>query len=253
MKPLLQENPVSKADHTVRRCRHVELGLTAYRTVWNLQQEIVAARNDGRLDTDILLLLEHPPVFTIGRRGGLDNLTVAETFLKQKGIEVVHIERGGDITYHGPGQLVGYPIVKLHNSKLSVVDYVGKLESIMIRTAAAFGVRANVDHRNRGVWVGDSKLGSIGIAVRRGISFHGFALNVNTDLEPFGWVNPCGLQGIGVTSLANESGRTLPMADVRAAVCRFFEETLNFKLETATITELQPCLGPRSTTEKEAK
>lgn len=236
----------------MRRCGYVEPRNTAYREVWDLQQEIVAARNDARLDSDMLLLLEHPSVFTMGRRGGLGNLTVPETFLRQKGIDVVQIERGGDITYHGPGQMVGYPIIDLRRHNLSVVDFVAKLEAIMIRTAGAFGVKAGLDSRNRGVWVGNCKLGSIGIAVRRGITFHGFALNVNTDLTPFGWVNPCGLEGVGVTSLAGEKGAPLPMRDVRSAACRFFEETLNFRLETVTMARLYQLLGRDTNAEKEA-
>jgi lipoate-protein ligase B len=251
MKPPPQENPASKVESPLRRCRYIELENTQYRKAWDLQQDIVAARNDGRLDTDMLLLLEHPRVFTMGRRGGLDNLTVPEAFLQQKGIEVVQIERGGDITYHGPGQLVGYPMIQLSSHKLSVVDFVGKLEEIMIRTAAQFGVKAQTDQRNRGAWIGNCKLGSIGIAVRRGVTFHGFALNVNTDLSPFGWVNPCGLEGVGVTSLANEIGEPLPMPDVRSAACKFFEETLNFRLEPVTMNQLQKIMWIHATSKKE--
>lgn len=247
MKLLPQENPVSKVDDPMPRCRYIEPQNTDYRSVWDLQQKIVAACHDGRLDTDILLLLEHLPVFTMGRRGGLDNLTVPEVFLQEQGIEVVQIERGGDITYHGPGQMVGYPIVNLHRNKRSVVDFVSKLEEIMIRTAAQFGVNARRDNRNRGIWVGNCKLGSIGIAVRRGITFHGFALNVNTDLTPFGWVNPCGLEGVGVTSLANERKAPLPMPEVRATARKFFEEALNFQLETVSMDQLQDFLGIHAT------
>lgn len=239
MKPLPQENHASVGDADRRPCRYADLPQTAYRQAWELQLALVAARSDGRLDSDVLLLLEHQPVFTLGRRGGLDNVCVARGFLEKKAIAIVPIERGGDITYHGPGQLVGYPIVDLRSSRLSVVEYVGKLEEIMIRTAADFGVAARRDDRNRGVWIGDSKLGSIGIAVRRGISFHGFALNVNTDLEPFGWVNPCGLQGVSVTSLAEENGQALPMHQVRKAASRHFEAVLNFRLEAVAMAELE--------------
>lgn len=235
----------------MRRCRYIELRNTEYRQAWDLQQDIVAARNDGRLDTDILLLLEHPRVFTMGRRGGLGNLTVPDAFLQQKGIEVVQIERGGDITYHGPGQMVGYPIVNLRDRKLSVVDFVAKLEEVMIRTAAQFGVKAQTDQRNRGVWVGDCKLGSIGIAVRRGVTFHGFSLNVNTDLTPFGWINPCGLEGVGVTSLANEKRELLPMREVRSAACNFFEEALNFQLETVTMGQLHKLMQINAISKKD--
>lgn len=229
------------------RCKYIELQHIQYRQAWALQQDIVAARNDGRLNSDILLLLEHPSVFTMGRRGGLDNLTVPEALLQQKGIEVVQIERGGDITYHGPGQLVGYPIVDLRDHKLSVVDFVEKLEEVMIRTAEHYGVKAHTDQRNRGVWVGNRKLGSIGIAVRRGVTFHGFALNVNTDLTPFDWVNPCGLEGVGVTSLANEKRVDLPMNDVMNVVGKFFEETLNFHKEAVTLDKLRRLIGKHTT------
>ncbi len=174
----------------------VELPVTDYREAWDLQTGLVAARNSGVLASDVLLLLEHAPVFTLGRRGGLENLTVSEEFLKEAGVPVVHVERGGNITYHGPGQLVGYPILDLHASGLTVSDYVERLEEIMIRTAAHWGVAAGRNPINRGVWVGNSKLGSIGVAIRHGISFHGFAFNVSLSLEPFGWINPCGLRGI---------------------------------------------------------
>jgi lipoate-protein ligase B len=227
----------------MRRCRYLALQKFEYRQAWALQQNIVAARNDGRLNSDILLLLEHPSVFTMGRRGGLGNLTVTEVFLKRKDIEVVQIERGGDITYHGPGQMVGYPIVHLRDRKLAVVNFVSKLEEVMIRTAAQFGVKAHTDQRNRGVWVGNRKLGSIGIAVRRGVAFHGFALNVNTDLTPFGWVHPCGLEGVGVTSLANEKRSNIPMNEVLCAACKFFEKALNVQLEAVTLSQLRRLIG----------
>jgi lipoate-protein ligase B len=243
MKPRPQENHVSKVEDPMRRCRYIELQKFDYRQAWALQQDIVAARNDGRLNADILLLVEHPSVFTMGRRGGLSNLTVPEAFLQQKGIEVVQIERGGDITYHGPGQMVGYPIVHLRDRKLAVVDFVAKLEEVMIRTAVQFGIKAHTDQRNRGIWVGNRKLGSIGIAVRRGVAFHGFALNVNTDLTPFGWINPCGLEGIGVTSLANEKKVNISMDDVLCAACTFFEKALNFQLEAVTLGQLRKRIG----------
>jgi len=186
-----------------------------YKTAWDLQLGLVEARKSGALPSDVLILLEHPPVFTLGRRGGLTNLIVPEAFLEESGIPIVHVERGGDITYHGPGQLVGYPIVDLHSAGFSVTEYVGNLEEIMIRTAAHWGVRAERNARNRGVWVGNSKLGSLGIAIRRGIAFHGFAFNVDISLEPFGWINPCGLQGVTMASLASELSNTVSMWEAR--------------------------------------
>jgi lipoate-protein ligase B len=217
-------------EHTPRTCFCAEFGHLDCRDAHRLQIELVAARKSGGLGKDILLLLEHPPVFTLGRRGGRQNLLVTESFLEKCAISVLHVERGGDITFHGPGQLVGYPIINLRAAGLGVVDYVGKIEEVMIRAAACWGVRASRNPLNRGVWVGNCKLGSIGVAVRSGITFHGFALNVNVSLEPFGWINPCGLTGISMTSLERELGRTVAFEEVRSCVKREFETVFDAKL-----------------------
>ncbi len=193
----------------------VDLGIVPYPDAWDLQLRLVAARSQGRMPANVLLFLEHPPVFTLGRRGGRENLLVSEAWLGRSGIAVVQIERGGNITYHGPGQLVVYPIVHLPSLGLGVVDLVDRLEDVMIRTCAARGVSAGRNPLNRGAWVGMKKIGSIGIAVRRGVSFHGLALNVNLDLKPFGWIQPCGLEGVGVTSIQAESGNPVGIADVK--------------------------------------
>jgi lipoate-protein ligase B len=223
--------PSPDSEHKTWLC--VDLPLLDYGDAWQLQSRIVEARKSASVGSDFFILLEHPPVFTLGRRGGRDNLTVPESFLEKSGIPIFHVERGGNITFHGPGQLVGYPIVDLHAARISVTDFVGRLEEVMIRTAAQWGVPARRDPRNRGVWVGDSKLGSIGIAVRRGITFHGFAFNVNVSLEPFSWINPCGLKGIGVTSLELELSRSLPLSDVRAAVKSSVESVFGVNLSPA--------------------
>ena len=202
-----------------------------YQKAWDLQLDLVAARKEGRV-TDVLLLVEHPPVFTLGRRGGRENLAVSEEFLKERGIPLTHVERGGNITFHGPGQLVGYPIIDLHAAKLGITEYVGRLEEVMILTAGHWGVCAGRNSLNRGIWVGNSKLGSIGIAIRRGISFHGFAFNVNVSLEPFGWINPCGLQGIGITSMERESSQKLPMNEVREQLKLNIESVFGIKVVT---------------------
>jgi lipoate-protein ligase B len=191
----------------------------------------VKAKNGDRLGKDILLLLEHPPVFTLGRRGGKENLTVSEAFLEERDIPLVQIERGGNITYHGPGQLVAYPIVALSRMKLAVTDFVHKLESVMIRIAADFGVPAARDARNRGVWVGDTKLGSIGIHIRHGVAFHGLALNVAPDLTPFSWINPCGLAGVGITSLLREAGPSVTMGKARVSARKHFSAVFGVRLE----------------------
>ncbi len=181
-----------------------DLGLVNYVEAHELQLLLVAARSSGTMASDILLLTEHAPVFTLGRRGGWENLTVPEVLIREARIPIVHAERGGDITFHGPGQLVGYPILDLRGAKLTVTGYVERLEEVMIRTAAHFGVHASRSPLNRGIWAGGRKLGSLGIAIRRGVAFHGFALNVNVSLEPFGWINPCGLHGIKMTSIERE-------------------------------------------------
>jgi len=208
----------------------VELGRIDYRSALKLQHRLVAARLEGQLQHDLLLLLEHPPVFTLGRRGGKDHLCVTEAFLKQKSVDLVHVERGGDITYHGPGQLVGYPIINLRRRKLTVTEYVTALETIMQKTAQDWGVELTRDDRNRGVWLGDSKMGSIGIALRKGVTFHGFAFNVNLDLEPFQWINPCGLEGVGIARLKDHAQTTTPMDHVRKALKKHFSSVLNARL-----------------------
>jgi lipoate-protein ligase B len=171
-----------------------------------LQRSLVDRRKSGELDRDVLLLLEHPPVFTLGRSGSLDNLLMSPEALRERSIEVARVERGGDITYHGPGQLIAYPVIDLRKARMSMTDLVTSLEEVMMSTAADFGVQADRSRTGRGVWVGPRKLGSLGLALRRGITFHGLALNVNLDLTPFSWINPCGLSGVTMTSLALETG-----------------------------------------------
>jgi len=212
----IQQTTDSKA------CFVIDLGLIDYRKAWALQEKLVAARVGGRLERDVVLFLEHPSVFTLGRRGGMDNLLVAEDFLKSAGMPVVQVERGGFITYHGPGQIVAYPIINLHTRRIGVKDFVAAMEEAMLRTAAVWNIEASRNPINSGVWVGPNKMGSIGIALRRGVSFHGLALNVNLDLTPFSWIRPCGLQGVGMTSMAKELGRELSIAEV----CRVLQDQL---------------------------
>lgn len=217
----------------------LDLPRTDYKRALQLQYRLVAARKDKRLAHDTLIMLEHQPVYTLGRRGGKENLKVSPDFLRNSGIQVVPIERGGNITYHGPGQQVVYPIIDLQASRLSVADYVDGLEEVMIRTVRQWEVRAERNPLNRGVWVGMQKLGSIGIAVRRGISFHGLALNVNTDLTPFSWINPCGLNDVGVTSVQQESGRPIPMDELRRVMKRHFEQVFDIELESIQMADLE--------------
>lgn len=228
---LKEERNNPAAPRSDKRCYCVEIEFMEYRQAWDLQGKLVSARRAGVLDRDIILILEHPSVFTLGRRGGLDNLRVPKAFIKAQGIDVVHVERGGDITYHGPGQLVVYPIMDMRSGGWKVAEFVGALEEVMIRTAADFGVIAGRNSRNRGVWVGQDKLGSVGIAIRHEISFHGFALNVNISLEPFTWINPCGLQMVRMTAMKDLTGREISMEDVQKSALRHIQEIFNITLE----------------------
>lgn len=191
-----------------------DLGVVRYRQAHELQVQCVESQIAGR-EGEQVLLLEHPPVFTLGSSGKKDSLLRSAEAITGEGAEIVHTERGGDITYHGPGQLVVYPIINLRRRNLSVSSFIELLEDIMLHTAADAGVSARRDARNRGIWVGDNKIGSVGIRIRHGIAFHGLSLNVNLSLEPFSWIRPCGLFGVGVSSLAQELGRDIDMQKVK--------------------------------------
>jgi lipoate-protein ligase B len=226
-------------DSLEKRWLCIDIPAMGYGEAWNLQGRLVAARKDKTIDTDVILFLEHPPVFTLGSRGGLNNLTVSESFLEKAGIPVIQVERGGDITFHGPGQLVVYPIIDLRGARLTVVDYIENLEQVMIKAAADWGINAVRHPMNRGVWVGNNKLGSVGIAIRRGIAFHGMALNVNPSLRPFGWINPCGLQDTRMTSLERELSRKVLMNQVRQSVKYHLKAVFGVDLVMTGLCELQ--------------
>jgi len=222
----------------------LDLGLSDYKNAWDLQLRLIEARKDRILKKDVVLFLEHAPVFTLGRRGGRNNLKVPEDFIASRGIPIVHVERGGDITYHGPGQLVIYPIVDVKEAEWSVVDFVEAIEEIMIRTVGDWGIMAERNSLNRGAWVGMSKIGSVGIAVRRAISFHGLALNVNTDLEPFTWIHPCGLQGVAVTSMKRVLGREIPMVEVKEKTALHLQEIFGVGLERCSLEQIEHLSTP---------
>jgi lipoyl(octanoyl) transferase len=193
------------------------LGTVAYQPTWELQDELAQQRRERR-SGDRLLLVEHFPVYTIGRGGDESNLLAGPDRLRQLGAEFVRSDRGGDITFHGPGQLVAYPIVELRDP-LDLRRYVRTLEAAIIRTAAAFGVEAGRVDGLTGVWVdGERKLAAIGVRVRRGVTTHGLALNVNTELRWFDEMIPCGIRDKDVTSLGRELGRAVPMEAVEDAL-----------------------------------
>lgn len=218
-----------------RSAEFVDLGIMEYKRALELQIKTLEAKIDN-ISQDRIFFVEHPPVFTLGKRGGEENLTVSREYLKARGIDLVQTDRGGNITYHGPGQAVLYPIVDLEGKRMGVKDFVWGLEEIMKRTALDFDIEAGRNSLNHGLWVGNAKIGSVGLSIKKGISFHGLALNINPDLEPFSWMNPCGLSRISVTSVKNEllkagndsSGPA--MNQVKAAFKTHFASVLNYDI-----------------------
>ncbi len=202
------------------------LGLVPYREAVALQKRIESARQADRVP-DVLLLLEHPPVYTKGRRTDPRELAMGEDWYRMQGIEVCETDRGGRVTYHGPGQLVGYPIVSLKPYGGNVHGYVRDLERLIVESLADYGVDAEVIDGLTGVWVGGRppegrKIGSIGVHVNRGVTTHGFAVNVSNDLQPFEWVVPCGIEGVRMTSLTRELGAERGLAAYMDAVSSRF-------------------------------
>jgi len=207
------------------------LGLVSYGTALETQRELVAARQTGEA-RDQLLLLEHPAVITVGvsGRSHRDHVLASSVELQDRGIELLDVPRGGDVTYHGPGQLVGYPIIDLKPDRCDVHRYVRDLEEVLIRTAASFGVVAGRVAGLTGVWVGNDKLAAIGVRLSRWVTSHGFALNVAPDLDQFRLIVPCGLAGRGVTSLEQLTGSVPPRPDLEAVVAAEFARVFDRRL-----------------------
>jgi lipoyl(octanoyl) transferase len=215
--PASEARPLLAAHGGVLTVEH--LGTVSYRPTWELQDELAEQRR-GRRIGDRLLLLEHFPVYTIGRGGNQANLLATPERLREIGTELIRIDRGGDITFHGPGQIVAYPIVELRDP-LDLRRYVRTLEAAVVGTAAAFGVAAARLEGSPGIWVdGERKLAAIGVRVKRGVTTHGLALNVNNDLRWFDEMIPCGIPDKGVTSLALELGHPAPMDEVADELAR---------------------------------
>jgi lipoyl(octanoyl) transferase len=196
----------------------VDLGRRDYREAWDVQRAVHADVADGRR-APTLLLVEHDPVITFGRKGGREHLRVGEEELRARGFSLYDIERGGDVTYHGPGQLVGYPIFPVGRR---VRDFLRSLEGALVRTLADFGIQGAGSPGYAGVWVGDEKVVAIGVAVQRHVAFHGFAMNVHTDLAHFETIVPCGIADRGVTSVSRLLGRAITLTEVRPRVVAAF-------------------------------
>ncbi len=220
-----------------------DLGLRSYSEVWQFQEELLkgnvniktVARNNNLLPGEVntshhLLFVEHPPVLTLGKNGNMENLLFSEDFLKQAGIEFFKINRGGDITFHGPGQIVGYPIFDLEKFKTDIGWYLRSIEEVIIQTLATYGIESGRSPGETGVWLDagikgrERKICAIGVRCSRWITMHGFALNVNTDLHYFDFIVPCGIVGKQVTSLQKELGRNIDLEEVKTRLKAAFEE-----------------------------
>jgi lipoyl(octanoyl) transferase len=219
------------------------LGRISYGEALSLQNQLVEERRAGRID-DVLLLLEHPPVITIGVKsaGTHTHILATPEALAARGIDVFDAGRGGDVTYHGPGQVVGYPILDLKPDRCDVHRYVRDLEEVMIRTAHDFGVRATRVAGLTGAWVDGEKLGAIGVRISRWITSHGFAFNVATNLDHFSFIVPCGIRDRGVTSLGRLLGQPPSMTDVHGALCRHLCDVFE-----RVLTPSEPIAAPAQT------
>lgn len=203
-----------------------------YGDAYNIQKRLWEQKVKGQA-LDFLLLLEHPPTFTIGKSGKLDNLLLGKEELSKEGISLFFTDRGGDITYHGPGQLVVYPIIDLKNRGKDIHRYIHDLQEVVIRTLADLSIEARRDEKNVGVWVGNDKVAAIGVSVRRWIAMHGLALNVNPALEHFSLINPCGILDRGITSISKLLCCDVPMEVVAKGLVNHFSDVFDVDTEWA--------------------
>ena len=217
----------------------VNLGRIEYDKALDIQEKLLDKCQKKEID-DVLLLLEHPPVLTMGIRAEKSNIFLAQEQLEAYGVRIYEVRRGGDVTYHGPGQIVGYPIFNLLRNKNSIRDFVLKIQEVFIRLLTnEYDIHPHKeDKKYTGVWVGNDKITAIGIAVQRGVTMHGFAFNVNTNLSHFNWINPCGLTGRGVTSLQKLTGTTQDMDRLYKLTAQYFCEVFDMEENICTIENL---------------
>ena len=224
----------------MKRTLFFDLGTMPYREAWAKQERLLesikAAKEKGEDTENYMLFVEHPHVYTLGKSGDEANMLVNAARLRAEHAEFVRVDRGGDITYHGPGQLVVYPVIDMANFGVGVKDYVDRLEEVVIRTVRQYGIAGERLAGATGVWVEPHslrarKICAIGIRCSRFVTMHGFALNVNTDLDYFHYINPCGFRDKGVTSIAREIGREVPMSEVKELVKRQFEALFGMELD----------------------
>ena len=210
-----------------KKLTYCDLGTIDYKDAWDLQKNLFNSRYKKEIN-DTLLLLEHPHTYTLGKTADRNNLIAEDKFLNQNKISVYDIDRGGDITYHGPGQIVGYPIINLTGWKKDTHKYLRAIEEVIIKTCAEYNIAAGRNQEYTGVWVGDKKIAAIGIKVSRWITMHGFAFNVNTDLSLFDGIIPCGIKEKSVTSLQNELGRAIEINEVKTFILEKFTEVFDY-------------------------
>jgi lipoyl(octanoyl) transferase len=221
----------------IKELNILDLACCSYEETWQLQRELHAKRVNGEI-RDTLILVEHPPVYTLGKNADERHLVATEDFLRRRGIEVYRVDRGGDITYHGPGQLVGYPIFNLKEHRPSIGWFIATIEQILIDTLAKFEITAEHVPSLTGVWVGDQKIAAIGMRVARWVTMHGFALNVTTDLSNFGGIIPCGLTGKGVTRMIDLCP-TVTLAAVKQEIISQFARHFGFN-QIKSVEKVQP-------------
>lgn len=227
-----------------RSLNYCDLGVIDYQEAWDLQKETLNLRVEQKVN-DTLFLLEHPHTYTLGKVADKKNLIGSEDFLSENKISVFDIDRGGDITYHGPGQIVGYPIIDLKNWKQDTHKYLRALEEVIIKTCSDYGLEGIRDSRYTGVWVGDKKIAAIGIKISRWVTMHGFAFNVNTDLGFFSGIIPCGITDKGVTSLKNELRKTMHVSEVKEKLKNNLKEIFDYdRVMNITRDELIPVTVP---------
>ncbi len=219
------------------RCIKVNLGKMRFADAWKIQRRLANLRIAGDLD-DLLLLVEHPPVITIGRAGDAANIRVSLSSLEDYGIELVEVDRGGDVTYHGPGQLVGYPILDLTRHGRDLHLYIYNLEEHLIRLLATYGIRAGRVSGLTGVWVGEEKVAAIGVHVKKWVSTHGYALNVSPRMDHWHLIHQCGIRDRKVTALSSLIGREVDMAEVRERASQAFEEVFEVRMEEMPLSKL---------------
>ncbi len=221
-----ESNPITAKGRAIL----VDVGKMDYRECWSLQHVLHSDRLEEKLP-DCFLFAEHPPVITMGKKSNQDNVLVPESVLKERGIACIPIERGGDVTYHGPGQLIGYPIFALKDRKMEIGEFVSSLEEVMIRALNEFDIRGERNALNRGVWIGMRKIGFVGVAVKRGVSLHGFALNVAPDLSFFQMIHSCGLKDVSITSLRDQLAGPVAIKEVKKHIRFHFQDIFGLSLD----------------------